>query len=66
VNFEFSWTDFLKILKIPNFMKIRQVEAELFYADGRTDRQTDMTKLTIAIRSFANAPKNHFLTLSAP
>jgi hypothetical protein len=35
-------------------MKIRPVEAELFHADG----QTDMTKLTVAFRNFANAPKN--------
>ena len=35
-------------------MKILLVEAELFHADGRTD----MTKLIIAFRSFANAPKN--------
>jgi len=26
--------------------------------DGWTDGQTDMTKLTIALRNFANAPKN--------
>ena len=26
--------------------------------DGRTDRQTDMTKLTVASRNFANAPKS--------
>jgi hypothetical protein len=25
----------------------------------RTDGQTDMTKLTVAFRNFANAPKNH-------
>jgi hypothetical protein len=38
--------------------------------DGRTDRQTDMTKLVAAFRSFAKAPKNslcgqnvEFLTL---
>jgi hypothetical protein len=30
------------------------VGAELFQADG----QTDMTKLTVAFRNFANAPKN--------
>jgi hypothetical protein len=44
-------------------MKIRPVEADLFYADGQTDRQTDrdtdrqtdMTKLIIAFRNFANA-----------
>jgi len=29
----------------------------LFHADG-TDRQTDVTKLTIGFRKFANAPKN--------
>ena len=40
--------------------------AELFHADGRTDRQADghthrrrdLTKLIAAFRSFANAPKN--------
>jgi len=35
-------------------MKIRPVGAEFFHADGRTD----MTKLTVAFRNFANAPKN--------
>jgi hypothetical protein len=34
-------------------MKIRPVGAELFHADG----QTDMTKLMVAFRNFANAPK---------
>jgi hypothetical protein len=32
-------TDFRKITQIPNFMKIRPVGAELFHADGRTDRR---------------------------
>jgi hypothetical protein len=41
-------------------MKIRPVGAELFHADGRTDGRTDMTKLIVAFRSFANAPKNGF------
>jgi len=36
-----------------NFMKIRSVGVELFHADGRTDKQTDKTKI---IASFANAP----------
>jgi hypothetical protein len=40
--------------QIQNFMKIRQVEDTLFHADG----QTDTTKLTVAFRNFANAPKN--------
>jgi len=26
--------------------------------DGRTDGRTDMTKLTVTFRNFANAPKN--------
>jgi len=39
-------------------MTIRRVGEELFHADGRTDRQTDMTKLTVAFRIFANALKN--------
>ena len=43
-------------------MKIRPVGAELFHADGQTDEQTDMTKLKIALRNFANAPKNYLLS----
>jgi hypothetical protein len=35
-------------------MKIGTVGAELFRMDG----QTDMTKLTVASRNFANAPTN--------
>jgi hypothetical protein len=37
-------------------MKIRLVGAEVFHADG----QTDMTKLIIAFRKFANAPKKQW------
>ena len=43
-----------------NFMKIRQVGAELFHADGRTDGQKDrqyIAKLIIAFRSFAKVHK---------
>ena len=40
-----------------NFMKIRPVGAELFYADGRADGQTDMTKLIVDFRNFSKAPK---------
>jgi hypothetical protein len=36
-------------------MKIRSVGAELFHSERRTDVQTDMTKLIVAFRSFANA-----------
>jgi len=38
-------------------MKISPLGAELFDARGRTDRQTDMKKLTVAIRNSANASK---------
>jgi len=36
-------------------MKIRSVEAHLFHADGRTDERTDIKKLIVAFRNFANA-----------
>jgi hypothetical protein len=36
-------------------MKIRPVGAELFHASG----QTDMTKVIVAFRSFANEPKKN-------
>ena len=32
--------------------------SRVVYAVGQTDRQTDMTKLTVDFRNFANAPKN--------
>jgi len=35
---------FSKNIKIRNFVKILTVGAELFHADGRTDRQTDRQK----------------------
>jgi hypothetical protein len=38
---------------------IGPVRAELFHVEGRTDRQTDMTKLIVALRNFAKAPKNY-------
>jgi len=37
-----SPTDFSKNTQIPNFMKICQVEAELFHEDRQTDRHTDV------------------------
>jgi hypothetical protein len=39
-------------------MKIRPVGAELFHADGRTDRQAGMRKLIVAFRNFANVREN--------
>jgi hypothetical protein len=49
-------TDFQKIFEY-QFMKIRPIGGELFHAEGRTD----MTKLTVAFRNLANAPKNSSL-----
>ena len=49
---------FCKNVGISNSIRIHSVGAELFHADGRTDRWTDMTKLIIAFSGFANAPKN--------
>ena len=43
---------FSKNAQISNFMKIRPVAAEMFHAGGRTD----MTKLMVAFRKFANPP----------
>ena len=43
---------FSKSIRISNFMKIRPVAAELFHADGQTDRHDEAT------RNFANAPNN--------
>jgi len=36
-------------------MKISPVEVELFHSDGRTDGQTDMTKLAVAFCNYSNA-----------
>ena len=38
-------------------MKISPVGAELFNIIGERGRRTDMTKLKIAFRNFANAPR---------
>jgi nitrate reductase assembly molybdenum cofactor insertion protein NarJ len=39
-------------------MEIRPVEAEFFHANGKTDRQTDMTQLTLVFPSLAKCLKN--------
>ena len=52
-----SWifaTDFKKILKYQNAQKSIQWKP---HCSMRTDRQTDMTKITVAFRSFIHAPK---------
>jgi hypothetical protein len=48
---------FLKNSEKSNIMKMRPVGAELFYAEGQSDWQTDRTELIVAFRNFANAPK---------
>ena len=61
MKIEFSGQIFEKYLY---FIKILLVR--VFHADGRTGgrsdtrtgRQTDMTKLIVAFRSFSNAPEN--------
>jgi hypothetical protein len=53
MKLEFFQQIFGKKAKIPNFIKIHPVGAELFHSEG----QTDMTNLTVAFRNFANAPK---------
>ena len=37
------------------------MEAELFHANGQTGGQTDVAKLIVAFRNFANAPKYYSL-----
>jgi hypothetical protein len=56
-KYKFSRQIFEKA-QISNFIKIRPVEAELFHVNRRTYRWTDMTKLIVAFRNFANVPKN--------
>ena len=47
-------------------MKILPVGAELFHTEGdtagRTDRQTDTTKMIVAFHNFAKTPKTCVLT----
>jgi len=45
---------FSKNTHVPNFTKIRSMGADLFHAD----RQTDMTKLTVAFRDIVKVPNN--------
>ena len=54
MNNEFFPIDLSKNTQISKFMKIRPVGAELFHADG----QTDVAKVIVTFRNFANAPRN--------
>jgi hypothetical protein len=46
-----------KNTEISNFMKIRPVVDELYHTDRWTEGSIDMTKLIVAFRNFANAPR---------
>jgi hypothetical protein len=46
---------FSKNPHMSNFIKIRPVEAELFHADGQTDRRTGVTKLIVSSRKSAKS-----------
>jgi len=48
----------LKNTQISNLIKVHPVGAELFHADGQTDRETEMTKLIVATCNFARVLKN--------
>jgi len=47
--------NFSKKFSKTKFHEIRPVGAELFHADGQTGRRTDVAKLMVAFRNFANA-----------
>jgi len=47
-----------KKFQISSIMKVCPVGAELFHADGQTDK-TDTAKLIVPFRTSVNAPKMH-------
>jgi hypothetical protein len=57
MKLEFSQQIFEKT-EISGFVKTRPVGAKLFSAGKRTYRQTNITKLIVFFRNFANEPKN--------
>jgi hypothetical protein len=38
---------------------MRSVGVQVFHANRRTDRQTDMTKLILTLRNFVNVPQKY-------
>jgi hypothetical protein len=59
MKLEFSWKIFERVSHII-FIKIRPMGAELFHVDGQTVGQKSMTKLIVAFRNCADAPKKKF------
>jgi hypothetical protein len=57
-DFNKNWIFSTSIQKVLNPTKIHPVGAEFFHVEGRTDRQTDNTKQTVAYRNFSIAPTN--------
>jgi len=54
-TWHFFFDSLPKNTEISSFMNIGQLEAELFHADGRTDRHDEAYT-----RNFANGPKNYY------
>ena len=48
---------YIRKILTSNFMRIRRVKAELFHEERRTDVQTDLTKVKVALSNFSNAHK---------
>ena len=63
-DFDESWS-FSTDLKKKTNTKFNQnmFSRSRVFTCGRTERRTDMTKLVVAFRNFANAPKNYNINL---
>ena len=59
MEIEFTWQFFWKIISY--FMKLHQVAAELFHADGQTYWWTDMMNVIVAFQYFAVVPNDENL-----
>jgi hypothetical protein len=59
-DFNDTWifsTEFIKIKYEISWKSVQWLPSFSVRMDGRTDRRTDMTKLIVAFRNFANVPK---------
>ena len=55
-----------KNTQISKFQKIHSVGAEMFHANGRRDRWTDMTNVIVTFYDLANTPKMFVTVLFKP